>query len=266
MTQIVKQKPSIESIEKKMFEMEQAECPVVHSFAPGLYIRELRMKAGTLAIGHYQKTRHLNLFLKGRIIMIKPDGTRKELVAPMMFVAEPGKKMGHVIEDVVWLNIYATEETDIETLEEMYFKKSDWWKEKPNKQAKRITDREDFQKVLSETGFSEEQAIQQSENTEDQIPMPNGSFKIQISESNISGRGVFATAGIEENETIGPARIDGKRTPIGRYCNHSMTPNAKMKSVNGNIFLVSIGKIKGCRGGLVGEEITTDYRENLKVA
>ena len=69
----------IEEIEKKMFEMEQAECPVIHSFAPGLYIRELRMKAGTLAIGHYQKTRHLNLFLKGRVMMFEPDGTKKSL-------------------------------------------------------------------------------------------------------------------------------------------------------------------------------------------
>ena len=95
--------------------------------------------------------------------------------------------------------------------------------------------------------------------------MPYGGFKIQISESNISGRGVFASAEIEENETIGPARIDGKRTPIGRYCNHSMTPNAKMKLIKGDLFLVSIGKILGCKGGEIGEEITTDYRNNLKL-
>ena len=28
---------SIEEIEKKMLEMEQADCPVIHSFGPGLY-------------------------------------------------------------------------------------------------------------------------------------------------------------------------------------------------------------------------------------
>ena len=34
---------------------------------------------------------------------------------------------------------------------------------------------------------------------------------------------------------------------------------------NGNINLVAIDKIYGCRGGFDGDEITIDYRESVKL-
>lgn len=259
----------IDLLEKKMLEFDQVDCPVIHRFGPGVYIREVTIPAGSIAIGHYQKCEHVNVFLKGKITMLNDDGSTIDLEAPMIFNGKPGRKCGYIHEDVVWLNIYPTNETDVETLENTYLDKSQSWKDahilKDNEIIKRLVDVDDYQKLLNEFGFTEEQARSQSENEIDQIPMPLGSYKIAISNSKIEGKGVFATAKIEAEEIIGPARLNGKRTPIGRYVNHSVSPNAKMVDFNGDMYLVASMNIDGCKGGYLGEEITTDYRENLKL-
>jgi len=66
---------------------------------------------------------------------------------------------------------------------------------------------------------------------EDQIPFPEGSaLKVALHPSPIHGTGVFASFPINAFEVIGPARLNGKRTPLGRYTNHSSNPNAENTS------------------------------------
>lgn len=109
--------------QEKMLAMPQAVCPVAHYFGPGIYVREVQMKAGTLAIGHFQRFEHLNIVLQGAVAMFTDNGV--EVVrAPFIFTGKPGKKAGYVIEDLVWQTIYATQETDIERLEDTLVDKS----------------------------------------------------------------------------------------------------------------------------------------------
>ena len=78
---------------------------------------------------------------------------------------------------------------------------------------------------------------------------------------------MFLSWPIEKDGVLGPARINGKRTPLGRYTNHSMSPNAKPELMdNGDIYLVSTMNISGCKGGSKGEEITVDYRDMLRLS
>jgi len=255
----------LETIEKKMLALDQVECPVIHSFGPGIYIRELRMKAGTFAIGHHQKFEHMNILIRGKIRMLNDNGVKVELSAPMIFLGKPGRKIGYVLEDIVWLNVYATTETDIEILEATFLEKSKTWKENAKRIEKNSIDTEDYKKLIGDMGLTESDVKKQVENENDQISMPYGSFKIAILKSNIEGQGVFATANIYPGEEIAPAKLNGKRTPVGRFINHSITPNAKMEVIGNNIFLVALNKIIGCTGGNLGDEITTNYRENIKM-
>jgi len=128
----------IEALEADMLKMDQVDCPVIHRFSPGLYIREVSIPAGTLAIGHFQKTEHLNIFLQGRVLIMGDNGKARELAAPMIFAGKPGRKFGYIKEDVVWLNVYPTDETDIDTLEEMYLDKSVAWKKLKGKENRGI--------------------------------------------------------------------------------------------------------------------------------
>ncbi len=260
---------NIEFVESELMKQEQLSCPVVHSFGPGIYTREVRLPAGGIAIGHHQNFEHVNLFLKGKVSMVNDDGSVTVLTAPMQFVGKPGRKIGFIHEDVVWLNIYATNETDVEKLEAHYLTKSDSWKlsvESRNsiKLIQHDADVKDYQDVLKEFGFTEKIAREQSENKSDMTELPFGSYKIKVGSSSIEGQGLIATADIVAGEIIAPARIGDKRTIAGRFTNHSVNPNARMiEGILGGIFLISNREISGCHGGLDGEEITINYRDAL---
>lgn len=262
----------INYIESEMLKMEQAPCPVTHRFGPNIYIREVFIPAGVFSVGHRQKTEHLNVMLKGKVLFVNPDGTKELLEAPLTFVSSPGRKIGYILEDMIWQNIYSTDETDIEKLEEMFLDKTTGFLE--HKRAEQLLlgfdnseDISDYHKMLDELGITEELVREQSENESDQIPMPLGSYKFQLAASKIQGKGVFATADLLQDEVVGAARLNGFRTPLGRFTNHAKNPNARMvKDDNGDIFLVMNKAISGCRGGNLGDEITINYRQALSLA
>jgi hypothetical protein len=110
--------------ERQMLAAPQVEIPTFHYFGPGIYIREIAVPAGTLVIGHSHKAAHLCVLQKGRLAVIDGDGNPHEMVAPHIFTAPPGRKVGYAVDDVVFQNVFATEETDIEKLEEMLIEKS----------------------------------------------------------------------------------------------------------------------------------------------
>ena len=259
----------VADLEKEMLEMPQADCPVAHHFGPGIYIREVTLPAGIFAVGHAQRYEHLNIMLTGKVAIVDGDQVRV-LEAPLIFTGKPGRKVGYVLETCVWQNVYATNETDIDTLEAHYLDKSKTW-EAYDKEHSKIDhalnqhNRDDYAQVLKEFGFDAAIARQQAEDESDQIDMPTA-FKavVQVRDSNIEGKGLFLSWHITAGQIIAPARISGKRTPAGRYVNHSMNPNCKyVADENGDIYLVSLRDIDGCKGGSRGEELTVDYRQAL---
>lgn len=261
----------IQRATKELLKLPQAECPVVHSFGPGVYIRQITMPARVGAIGRAHRFEHMNVMLKGRALVMQADGSIKELVAPLTFVGQPGQKIGAILEEMVWLNIYATTETDIEKLEAELFEPSPELDEVVAARLAaavemRKADREDFLAAIKEIGIDAATVWQLSQNSTDLADLPSDGYKFVVSNSPISGRGVFASANIRPGEVIGPARIvvSGKlkRTPLGRYVNHSKTPNASFADVgDGVLKAVATRPIFGSRGGLLGDEITLDYRQ-----
>jgi hypothetical protein len=160
--------------------------------------------------------------LKGRVLMINADGSKTEVIAPTTFVAEPGRKIGYILEDMVWQNIYATDETDVEKLEAMFLDKSVTWQEHQKNSQLLLSfdhseDVADYYAAIAEYGFDHATVREQTENLEDQIPLPHGGYKMMVASSKIDGKGVFATGDIAEGEVIAPARIANKRTPAGRF-------------------------------------------------
>lgn len=114
-----------------------------------------------------------------------------------------------------------------------------------------------YEDVLRFTGFTHEEVLAILDNPDDQIPFPDGVTGVKIDNSLIHGKGLFATTSFKKGEVIAPARILDKRTPAGRYSNHSGDPNAEMLThESGVVAIVALTDIEP------GTEVTTDYYWN----
>lgn len=252
---------------QKTMNMPQVDCPVSHTFVNGNYIRELRVKAGTFLIGHYQKTQHINMFVKGKVALYNNDGTFKILTAPMYFIGEPGRKVGYVIEDMVWINVYATKETDVDKIEDEFLDKSvldDITVDRTK--IDHMVDHISYRNVIEKLGLTEEQ-VQAMVNV-DNVIHNHGHYGFKTGPSDIHGTGIFATMDEQPGEFLGAFRIGDRRTVLGRYTNHSATPNAKVAfgHATKDLYLIATKPIKGCKGGQNGDEITIDYEHTFKLA
>ena len=114
----------IEKVEEQLLQLPQVDCPLVHRFAPSVYMREVLMPAGCFVIGHEHNTEHFNVVLTGSArVMI--DGEIEDIVAPCVFVSKPGvRKVLYIMEDMKWATIHPTDETELEILDSTLIKKS----------------------------------------------------------------------------------------------------------------------------------------------
>lgn len=117
---------TLDQIEALMLQHPQVDCPVHHHFGPGLYMREAFLPANTYVMGHYHKNEQMNIMLKGKMAVIV-NGEAKVIEGPYIFTGQPGRKFAYIIEDTVFVNAYATDETDVEKLEDMFVDKSAGW-------------------------------------------------------------------------------------------------------------------------------------------
>lgn len=260
----------VDDVEQKMLSLPQADCELFHKFQPGYYIREVHLPKGAIVIGHHQNCDHLNVFISGKVLMLNLDGSTQVLEAPLTFVGQPGRKIGAILEDVVWQNVYPTNQTDVDLLEAQFLTKSAFSLEHAAHKFAlecelKTEDRDDYCAAIKELGYTDEQVRIEVNNLEDQIDMPQADYKFVKSISPIHGDGIFATANIAAGSEIGPSRIGFYRTPLGRYVNHSKNPNSKMVQKGDNFFLVSIENIVGAQGGQPGQEITVDYRDSRRL-
>lgn len=116
--------------------------------------------------------------------------------------------------------------------------------------------KQDYQRWMVEYGFT--QAIIQKflDDASDLVPMPEVFNKTRLQGSPLQGQGLFATAPIMAGELIGPSRLNGCRTPAGRFINHSVKPNAMFVPLpSGDLDTTAIHNIEA------GQELFVDYRQ-----
>jgi len=90
-----------------------------HNFSDGLYAKEMIMPAGYVAYSHSHAYSHLSILAKGRVI-VKTDDYNREYVAPACINIEANTHHQiESLEDCVWFCIHATDETDIDKIDEV---------------------------------------------------------------------------------------------------------------------------------------------------
>jgi hypothetical protein len=246
------------------------EVRVVHHFGPGLYMREAVLPVG-FYLGRAHREPCQNIMIAGCLSLLTPNGWQT-LRAPQTFTGQPGRKLAIVHEPTVWVNVWATTETDLGVLEQTLFDDSAYmveWRDAVMRFAgnRAQPDRDDFAAFVAASPWTVDEVRALSERTDDVVPMPEPwSSTLQVLDSPIEGKGLFTSSHIKAGAVVAPARINGQRTPAGRFVNHSRTPNAAMVAGGaGAIDVVALRDIAGCHGGDSGEEITVDYRQAVIV-
>ena len=213
---VIKNRQDILNFEKYIRSMptafDQCPYPIFHSFADGMYTREIHINKGDLAVGAIHRNDYFVNVLKGRLWVVSEFGSR-EIIAPDSFIAKAGvKHIVFTLEDTVWTDTHKTDKTSIDKAEKEIF----------------VESYEEFdrcKKIHEVLGLDEDdESLKNYKKFDDIIKQPE-SF-IVIKQSKIDGLGVFAKRRISKGEKI-TARIRNSRTYAGRYVNHSDEPNSE---------------------------------------
>jgi len=93
-------------------------CPLKHTFADGLYIREMSAPKGMLNVSKLHRTNHPYFILKGDVSVLTENGMVR-IKAPHFGITKAGtKRIVYFNEDTVWITVHATNETDLEKIED----------------------------------------------------------------------------------------------------------------------------------------------------
>lgn len=96
-----------------MGEIQQIDFPLDHYFTGTQYARRIYMPAGSTVVSAVHKTEHITIALKGHCVVVDETGDRQDIVAPAVFVTQPGTQRAlYIVSDAEWVTIHTYEEKD----------------------------------------------------------------------------------------------------------------------------------------------------------
>jgi hypothetical protein len=99
------------------------EFPIEHDFEDGLYMRKMKMKAGSIVISAIHETDHFWFLMTGRIL-VNTNGELIEHIAPCYEHSNKGaKRVIQCLEDCVFINVHKNphNEKDLNILEKQLY-------------------------------------------------------------------------------------------------------------------------------------------------
>lgn len=118
----------LDLLERELVKLPLTEIPTNHRFVknPGMYIREAFAPAGTILTSKIHKTDHPFVMMCGEQSILEPDGEWHRIQAPFMGITRAGSRRVVLIHsETVMVTFHATEETDLNKVEEELFEQHD---------------------------------------------------------------------------------------------------------------------------------------------
>ena len=99
----------IDKLEYSMREYPSVDCPLKHTFVPGMYIRKIFMPAKTTVTSLIHKTQHPYFIMKGKELVYSDTLGEQILEAGFDGITVPGtRRVLYIIEDCIWITCHAT--------------------------------------------------------------------------------------------------------------------------------------------------------------
>ena len=120
----VSRRIDFERLAADMLCLPQAELNLTHLFAPGVYLRMIIVPKGALILGHEHKTEYFNIVMSGSASVLM-DGNIHDIKAPCIVKSGIGiQKLAYAKEQMIWVTVHATNETNIDKIEEQLIVRS----------------------------------------------------------------------------------------------------------------------------------------------
>lgn len=110
------------ALEAALMQLPQADIPLRHYFANGVYGRAITMPQGALIVGKLHKKEHLCIVASGEVSVLTEQGPTR-LKAGEVFASYPGtKRVLYAHEETVWVTVHPNpmNERDTDRLETDY--------------------------------------------------------------------------------------------------------------------------------------------------
>lgn len=257
--EVMRQK--VVALQDELLQMPQADIVTTHTFLPGVYERKITVPPWTVLTGAAHKTDYRVRLEKGTIAV--NVGTEvKVLTAPCEFDAKAGEqRAGRVFEEeVVWVDVYDNPDDcqELSVIEDRLYVVPECGLGDTRRRLAIESAQTDYQLFLEQLGVDQDtmDAIVTIES--DLIDMPEG-HDVELKESPVHGLGMFATRHFFAGEVICPGRLDGKRTPAGRYINHSQDANVMPYKFGDDLYVIALKDVG------VGNELFIDYRDAMSI-
>lgn len=82
---------SIQTLQNALAPMPQVDTTLTHLFAPGMYVRNLAIPAGTVVVGKMHRHSHPVMLTKGETTILTDNGMER-ITAPHVWISQPGAK------------------------------------------------------------------------------------------------------------------------------------------------------------------------------
>lgn len=96
---------------------------VQHNFSDGLYAKEIFIPKGCFILQHKHEYSHLSILAKGKVLVGVNDDVEEYTAPACINIVAHAKHGIQALEDSVWYCIHATDETDINSIDEVLIEK-----------------------------------------------------------------------------------------------------------------------------------------------
>lgn len=241
-----------ELLEDASLEQDQVDLKLKEMLIGNLYVRTIIIPKGTFLVSKVWLSSYVDIMVSGKIAVMTPDGVNTIEGHNLLRGKAARKRCGYAYEDTVWITVHQTDDLTLQGIEERMTVSS----VDEAKAIRQLAANVDYHNMMESLGVTDDEI--QAGVTDESTIVRNECDKTYVSNSDIHGKGLFASVFFKRGDVITPAAVDGLRTIAGRYTNHSCRPNAQFvyKDAN-NAIVVALDDI------YVGQEILIDYRSNI---
>jgi len=231
----------IDALEDLCIEQPQVDIETIERFIGSMYAREIFIPKGVMITSRVYKRGYVDIMLSGDITITDTNG-RYRLTGINILEGPSGRKRaGYAHEDTRWITVHDTVDIKSDPINDLSFIKVCEYKDYVSTCSNAA-----YLQFLDAHNIKDDDIRCQSE-TEPYKEIESVDY--YIDSSSIEGQGVFTHRRYNAGVIIGPMVVDGSKTQLGRYVNHSGYPNC----IYSNNSLMAIRAID------TGQELTVCY-------